>query len=230
MNFSVKVQFWEHKVDIYRLVKIRSFKVDRKGGINSKSSLTWNCSRSYHSISSFKLNSFRTVCISDCRTIQSLISFVWFSMLPNCAWCKNRWIFNCTILTQWHFPHKIPRNPRFFLILMLSALRTNLRPYEKALSYSTHNWKKSPIKYPVNFNIKIDLSNRFKMIWYSPEVSGRSTARKATRKQRLNCAMSRFKWVTIRVYHDRFTWPFVCNRKLIRNRLSPHYLNLGLYD
>ena len=38
LNFRVKVQFWQHKVDIYRLVKIRSFKVDRKGGINSKSS------------------------------------------------------------------------------------------------------------------------------------------------------------------------------------------------
>ena len=42
----------------------------------------------------------------------------------------------------------------------------------------------------VNFNVKINLSYNINMIWYSPEVSGKSTARKVTRKQRLNCAIS----------------------------------------
>ena len=64
----------------------------------------------------------------------------------------------------------------------------------------------------------------------SPEVNGRSTARKATRKQRWNCVMfrlsgSRYARITI-VLLDR---SFVTESSA-EIRLSPHYLHLALYD
>ena len=68
------------------------------------------------------------------------------------------------------------------------------------------------------------------MMQCSPEVNGRSTARKATRKQRLNCVMfrlsvSRYARITI-VLLDR---SFVTESSA-EKRLSPHYLHLALYD
>ena len=137
---------------MYRLVQIQSFWVDRKGGINSNIALTWNRSRRYHSISSLKHNSFRTVWISDSWIIQSLISLLYSSP---CFQIELDVLANrfSTVLffLRWHFKIKkrrIPTEPCFFLILMPSALRINLRPWEKAWGDSTHEWKKSSTKYP----------------------------------------------------------------------------------
>ena len=126
---------------------------------------------------------------------------------------------------------RIPRDPCFFFRLILCALRINLRPWEKALSYSTHNWKKlQPSSLNLHFKIKINLSNWFQPIQCSPEVCGRSTARKATRKQRLNCAMSRlgvsrYACITI-VLLDRSFVTESSSEKI----LLLHYFNLNLYD
>ena len=82
----------------------------------------------------------------------------------------------------------------------------------------------------VDCKIKINLSNRFKMIWCSPEASGRSAARNATRKQRLKCAMlwlsvSRFACITM----VSLDWSFVTESSS-EKRLSPRYSNLAFYD
>ena len=68
------------------------------------------------------------------------------------------------------------------------------------------------------------------MIWCSPEASGRSTARNATRKQRLNCAMfwlsvSRYACITM----VSLDWSFVTESSS-EKRLSPRYSNLAFYD
>ena len=68
------------------------------------------------------------------------------------------------------------------------------------------------------------------MIWCSPEASGRSTARNATRKQRLNCAMfwlsvSRYACITM----VSLDWSFVTESSS-EKRLSLRYSNLAFYD
>ena len=68
------------------------------------------------------------------------------------------------------------------------------------------------------------------MMQCSPEVSGRSTARNATRKQRLHCAMSRlsvsrYACITIVLLDQSFV-----TESSLEKRLSPHYLHQALHD
>ena len=91
----------------------------------------------------------------------------------------------------------VPRlinNTLIFLVLMLTALAIKLRWYAEVLSSSSQNWKTHPtISAKCSIQIKIILSSRFNMIWYSPEARGRNTARTSTQEQssRLNCTMFR---------------------------------------
>ena len=118
VDLQYKCKIWGREAKMYRLVQIQSFWVDRKGGINSNIALTWNRSRRYHSISSLKHNSFRTVWISDSWIIQSLISLLYSSP---CFQIELDVIANrfSTVLffLRWHLKIKKETNPDGTLFL-----------------------------------------------------------------------------------------------------------------